>query len=75
MARKPECYDMMDGDVVLVRVPRSGRLTEVPIVIQLEGDVIQFDVYLHDDDGFPDRSVRFPIAELEAGWCPQGVTA
>lgn len=71
---KPKTTDMRDGDVVLVRVPRDGRLTEVPIVIQLEGDVIQFDIYLHDGDEGPDRSVRFPISDLEAGWDPQGAT-
>jgi len=69
--RAPECHEIQDGDVVLVRTgTNSGRLTEVPIVIHLEGDTIMLDVYLHDDDGHADRTVRIPIRDLETGWTP-----
>ena len=69
--RAPECYEIQDGDVVLVRTSNNGaRLTEVPVVIHLEDDAIMLDVYLHDDDGHADRTVRIPIRDLEAGWSP-----
>lgn len=69
--RTARCLEMADGDVVLVRTStNSGRLTEVPVVIHLEGDTILLDVYMHDDDGHADRTVRIPIADLEAGWSP-----
>jgi hypothetical protein len=69
--RAPECYEIQDGDVVLVRAGTNGtRLTEVPVVIHLEDDAIMLDVYLHDDDGHADRTVRIPIRDLEAGWNP-----
>jgi hypothetical protein len=69
--RAPECYEIQDGDVVLVRAGINGtRLTEVPVVIHLEDDAIMLDVYLHDDDGHADRTVRIPIRDLEAGWNP-----
>ena len=71
--RAPECYEMQDGDVVLVRTGRSdARITEVPVVIHLEDDVIVLGVYLHDDDGHADRFVRIPIVDLETGWVPGG---
>ena len=69
--RAPECYEIQDGDVVLVRTSNNGaRLTEVPVVIHVEDDAIMLDVYLHDDDGHADRTVRIPIRDLEAGWSP-----
>lgn len=69
--RTARCIDIADGDVVLVHTSNnSGRATEVPVVIHLEDDTIMLDVYLHDDDGHADRTVRIPIADLEAGWNP-----
>ena len=69
--REAQCVEIADGDVVLVRTDtNSGRLTEVPVVIHLEDDTIMLDVYLHDDDGHADRTVRIPIRDLEAGWSP-----
>ena len=69
--REARCVEIANGDVVLVRTDTSSaRLTEVPVVIHLEGDTILLDVYLHDDDGHADRTVRIPIADLEAGWSP-----
>lgn len=67
-----KCHDMNDGDVVLVNAlrandPTGRRITDVPIVIQLENDTIILDVYLHDTDDWCDRRIVIPITELEAG--------
>lgn len=65
------CWEIHDGDTVLVRVgndPTGRRITDVPVVLHLEGDTIVLDVYLHNGDSGPDRSLRLPIADLEAGW-------
>lgn len=64
-------HDMHAGDVALVNViglysPDTG----VPLVIHHEGDHLQIDVYLHDGDHGPDRSVRLRVADLLAGWTP-----
>jgi len=65
--KRPETFTMRDGDVVLVHAPGGSRVTDVPVTIHLDGDVLVLGVYLHDGDWDADRYVSIPISELESG--------
>lgn len=64
---KSETFTMRDGDVVLVHAPGGSRVTDIPVVVHLDGDVLVLGVYLHDGDDDADRYVSIPISELESG--------